>query len=683
MKDVNFMDKKKNFYLFLGAGVVVIPLIVCGIALFMYNKAHKPEYKLNEYVNLINSKDYEKMYDLIDEDTKKKITKEDFVTRNKNIYEGIKASDIKIEVKKVDAKTNDAVIDYNTTMNTLCGELTFQNSVTLTRELGKDYTLKWNSKAIFPELNDTDKVRVKTLKAKRGDIIDRNGAKVATDSFSSNVGIVPGTLGDNKDKSISEIAKLLEVSVDYINKQLSASYVKPDMFIPIKAIPYGDDRISNLIKIPGVQVNDKDSRIYPLGVKAAHLTGYIQTINAEELEKHKDEEYNENSLIGKAGLEKTYEQSLRAIDGAEIFIQSKEGEKKSSIITKEAKDGADLKLTIDNNMQSLLYNELEKDKGLSVAMNPNTGEVLALVSTPSYNPNDFILGMSNDKWNSLNNDPNKPMYNRFQGTATPGSSFKPITAVIGLETKKLDPNADKKITGLSWKKNGSWGNYSVTRVSEYGGPSNLANALIYSDNIYFAQTALDIGKDTFKDKLNNFGFSDKIPFEYPLYNSQISSDKNFKTEVQLADSGYGQGELLLNPVHLAALYTMFQNEGNILTPYLEYNQTPESKIWKPNAVSKESANLVLQDLVQVVENPNGTGHQAFTSGLTIAGKTGTAEIKASQDDTKGTELGWFVGMTTNKGKNNLLVVMMAEDVKDKGGSHYVVPKVKKALETVK
>ena len=90
-----------------------------------------------------------------------------------------------------------------------------------------------------------------------------------------------------------------------------------------------------------------------------------------------------------------------------------------------------------------------------------------------------------------------------------------------------------------------------------------------------------------------------------------------------------------------------------------------------------------EDLIQVVENPNGTGHAAFTSGLTIAGKTGTAEIKASQDDTTGTELGWFVGMTTNKAPNNLLVVMMAEDVKDKGGSHYVVPKVKKALETIK
>ena len=128
---------------------------------------------------------------------------------------------------------------------------------------------------------------------------------------------------------------------------------------------------------------------------------------------------------------------------------------------------------------------------------------------------------------------------------------------------------------------------------------------------------------------------------------------------------------------------MFENNGDVLNPTLIYKSSPESKVWKSNAVSKDSANTVLQDLIQVVENPGGTGHAALTSGLTIAGKTGTAELKASQTDTTGTETGWFVGMTTNKSPNNLMVVMMVEDVKSRGGSHYVVPKVKKALETVK
>lgn len=677
------MDKRQNIYVITGTFAVVIPFIICIVAFFIYNNIHKPQDKLLEYVSLLNDKNYDKMYELTDASTRQKISKEDFIARNKNIYEGMQASNIKVDIKNISKESSGATIEFETNMDTMCGNLEFTNSIVLNRELGKEYKIQWDSKTIFPDLTDNDKVRIKTLKSKRGDILDRNGVKLATDSISSNIGIIPGDLGSDKDKSIDDIAELLEVSPDYINKQLSASYVKPDMFISIKSIPYGDSRISDLLKIQGIKINDKDARVYPLAEQTAHLTGYVQTINADELDKHKDQEYTETSIIGKAGLEKAFEDSLRGIDGAEIIIQNNQGETKKTIISKDAKNGKDLKLTIDSTMQSLIYSQLGSDKGASVAMNSNTGEVLALVSTPSYNPNDFILGMSSDKWNKLNNDPDKPLYNRFQAAIVPGSSFKPITAVIGVDTKKIDPNSDKNIKGLSWKKSNSWGNYSVTRVSEYSGPSNLLNALVYSDNIYFAQAALDIGKEKFKEKLTSFGFSDTIPFEYPLFNSQFSSNKDFKSEVQLADSGYGQAEVLVNPVHLAALYTMLENNGDILNPTLIYNSTSENKVWKPGAVSKESANVVLQDLVQVVENQSGTGHAALTPGLTIAGKTGTAELKASQTDTTGTETGWFVGMTTNKAPNNLLVVMMVEDVKSRGGSHYVVPKVKKALETVK
>ena len=316
-------------------------------------------------------------------------------------------------------------------------------------------------------------------------------------------------------------------------------------------------------------------------------------------------------------------------------------------------------------------------------MNPNTGEVLALVSTPGYDPNDFVMGMSTAKWDSLNGDPNKPLNNRFKATYAPGSTFKPITAAIGLNINSLDPNANKSISGLSWKKDSSWGSYSVTRVSDYAGGSNLLNAMVYSDNIYFAQTALDIGKDKFQTGLKSLGFDESMEFDFGLTKSQFASSGEIKTDVQLADSGYGQGEILVNPVHLASMYSMFVNQGSMVTPYLIYKDSPVATIWKSNVITKEAASTVLNDMIQVVESPNGTGHEAQTPGLTIAGKTGTAEIKASQGDSTGTEIGWFAAMTTNRNNNNLLVVGMAEDVKDKGGSHYVIPKVKKAFETLK
>ncbi|MGL4107810.1 penicillin-binding transpeptidase domain-containing protein [Clostridium sp. LP20] len=674
------MNKKLKIYVSIA---ILAILVLLGGAIFIVTKtSNKPNEALSKYFDLINDKNYEGMYEMISSESQEKISKDDFIKRNKNIYEGIEAKDIKIDISKVTSDGGDKKIDYTTSMTVMGSELTFDNSIKMKNE-NKSFSVIWESKVIYPELDEVEKVSVKTNKAKRGEILDRNGKALATDGLAANVGIVPGKLSANQDEAIASIASILEISADDIKSKLKASYVKSDMFVPIKVISSTDTRKQSLLQIPGIMINDKAARVYPLGEDAAHLTGYVQNINAEELEEYSDKNYRSDSVIGKTGLEKIYEDKIRGIDGFEINIVDMNGKKVSSIISKEPQNGSDLKLTIDSNMQSLLYGELSKDKGTSVAMNPNTGEVLALVSTPGYDPNDFVMGISTDKWNSLNNDINKPLYNRFSSKVVPGSIFKPLTAAIGLDSKTLDPNGNKNISGLKWQKDSSWGDYSVTRVSEYGGGNNLLNALVYSDNIYFAQTALDIGKDTFAEKLKSFGFGEELPFEYGMTKSQIASDGNIKTEVQLADSGYGQGEVLVNPVHLASIYTAFLNQGNIISPYLEYKNNPESKIWKENAISKESANLVLQNMIQVVENTGGTGHEVQTSGLTIAAKTGTAEIKASQDDTTGTELGWFAAMTTNKDKNNLLVVTMAEDVKDRGGSHYVIPKVKKALETVK
>lgn len=673
------MDRKKNIFVIIGAGIVIVPLLICAILYIVYNRTHTPEKKWNEYVVLLQNKEYDKMYDLLDSTAQAKISREDFVARNKNIYEGIEAKNIEISINSVSKSDNDTIIDYNTKMDTIAGELQFDNSVKIADELGKGRTIKWSSKNIFPDLGETDKVRVKRLKGRRGNITDRNGELFATDSYLSSVGIVPGKLGDNRDEDINKIAGIVQCSAESINKSLGEDYVTDDMFIPVKDIPYGDARVVELLKIPGVMIKEKESRVYPLGAETAHITGYVHAISAEELEENSDKEYTADSLIGKSGLEKMYEDSLRGIDGAEIYIQNSEGEKKSIVLSKDAKNGDDLKLTIDINIQKKLNEELGSDKGCGVVMNPVNGEVLGLASTPSYNPNDFILGMTDEQWNSLNNNENKPLYNRFQSTLVPGSSLKPIIAAIGVDSGIVNPQQVRKIDGLTWQKDSSFGNYYVTRTSSVG-EVNLENALVYSDNIYFAQIATEMGSSVLEEKLKSFGFAEKIPFEFSLYNSQYSNDDKIKEGVQLADTGYGQGEVMVNPVHLTSMYTMFLNDGNIIAPHLLMNFNKENTVWKKNAISKQSADEILKDLIQIVESPSGTGHQAYTPELKIGGKTGTAEIKNSQDDTNGTELGWFVGMTTEN-ENKLLVTMMIEDVKDRGGSHYVVPKVKQIIDS--
>lgn len=671
---------KRNIKIYIAIAVIVILLILGGGTLLFLKTKDKSKEALTSYVELINSKDYEGMYSMLSDESKEKYSKEDFIARNKKIYEGIDVENIKIDINKVSKSGEVRKISYSSSMDTLAGELSFDNIVDMKKQGDKFYVV-WTSGAIFPSLEEKDKVRVNTKKSNRGDILDRNGKKLATDDKAANVGVVPGKLGDKRDEKINKISEILEVSVDDINTKLNASYVKSDMFVPIKVISKDDERIPRLLEVSGVMINDKDARVYPLGKEAAHLTGYVQNVSAEDLEKNKGKEYTQNSVIGKAGLESIYEEKLRGIDGCEITIIDENQAKKEVIKSKDVKNGSDIKLTIDSTTQDLLYTQLEKDKGSAVAMNPNTGEVLALVSAPGYDPNDFVMGLSQAKWDNLNNDEKKPLYNRFQGVAVPGSVFKPLTAAVGIDNKSINPDETKTITGLKWKKDNSWGDYSVTRIKDYGDSTNLLKAMVYSDNIYFAQATLNMGGDKFKEGLNKFGFGESLPFQYGVSKSQFATNGEFKTEAQLADSGYGQGEVLVNPVHLATMYTMFVNEGNIITPYLEYKESPEKKVWKEKAITKDAAEIVLKDMIQVVQDPNGTGHAASINGVTIAGKTGSAEKKDNNGVDIGV-LGWFIGMTTDR-SNNVLVLTMAEDTKDIGQSHYVIPMAKKVLEKAK
>lgn len=172
---------------------------------------------------------------------------------------------------------------------------------------------------------------------------------------------------------------------------------------------------------------------------------------------------------------------------------------------------------------------------------PKTGDVLALVSTPAFDPNDFISGMSSSTYTKLEKDPGKPLINRFALTYAPGSTIKPVTAAIALDTGTTTAAATKTITGTSWQKSADWGSYKVTRVHANNSPENMEKALVLSDNIFFAQTALDIGADKFAKGLKGFGFGEDIPFAYPLKASQISSTGKFSSDIQLADTGYGKG----------------------------------------------------------------------------------------------------------------------------------------------
>jgi len=654
----------------------------------------KPDELLVTYMSYIQEKKYEEMYQMIDAETSGQISEEDFTKRNSAIYEGIEIQNMTTTVISYDEEKN--VVQYQTAFDTVAGNITFENEAFfLKREDG--YKLMWTDSLIYPGLSSTDKIRVSTTQAKRGEILDRNERVLAGQGVASSVGIVPGKL-ENRDSAIEQIADLLEMEPEEIEKKLSAKWVKDDSFVPIKTLrkvqeielmslePDAEvlaeyERQQHLLEKKGVMISDTEVRSYPLGDAAAHLVGYVQNVTAEDLEEHAGEGYNANSVIGRSGAEGLFESELKGQNGCRIYIVDANGDEKEELACRMVEHGKTIKLTIDSELQKALYEQFKEDKSCSAAMNPYTGEVLALVSTPSYDNNDFIMGLSSEKWTALNEDENKPLYNRFRQLWCPGSTFKPVTAAIGLESGAVDPNEDYGNVGLSWQKDASWGSYHVTTLHAYE-PVIMENALIYSDNIYFAKAALKIGAEELKDSLLGLGFQEELPFEIVMSKSQYSNTENIETEIQLADSGYGQGQILVNPLHMACIYTAFCNKGNVIKPYLVYHSDVEPEYWIPNAFSEHTTDLVLEGIKKVINDSHGTGYAAHREDVLLAGKTGTAEIKASKDDTSGTELGWFAVFTAeNAAEHPIMIVSMVEDVKGRGGSGYVVGKDKQVLES--
>ena len=675
-------------------GMAAITVAVCVAGMFKKEDVWKtPEELLVEYMNHIPAQEYEQMYAMIHIEASGNVRQKDFIKRNSAIYECIEIQNMAVEIIAYDEEQ--LTVTYQTSFDTVAGEISFENEAFFLE--GEDgYKLVWDNSLIFPNLASTDKVRVSTTQANRGEILDRNGRVLAGKGTASSVGIVPGKL-ENREEAIAKIAELLETTPEVIEKKLSAQWVKDDSFVPIKTIPRVEEiellkveqdedvlkekeRHESLLAIPGVMISDVEVREYPLGEAAAHLVGYVQSVTAEDLEEHAGEGYTANSVIGRSGMEGLFEKELKGQNGCRIYIVNSEGKEKEELACILVQHGQDIKLTIDASLQIALYEQFQEDKSCSVAMNPYTGEVLALVSTPSYDNNDFIMGLSSEQWTALNDDEDKPMYNRFRQVWCPGSTFKPVTAAVGLESGAIDPNEDYGNVGLSWQKDASWGSYYVTTLHAYE-PVILENALIYSDNVYFAKAALKIGYEEMESSLTQLGFNAELPFEIKMAKSQYSNSESIETEIQLADSGYGQGQVLVNPLHLACIYSAFCNEGNIIKPYLVYQNEVSAEYWISGAFSSETASRVLEGTKKVVNDSHGTGYAAHRDDIVLAGKTGTAEIKASKDDTSGTELGWFAVFTAEETvERPILIISMVEDVKGRGGSGYVVKKDSLVLE---
>lgn len=622
-------------------------LLVVVAIIMIYSNFSSPARVIRAFYKNVNNHKYEELYNLVETD----MSKEEFTNKMKSVYDGMEVSSAWVTIS-INLKNSDVVnLKYVTNLSTVAGKLTFSNKSTLVKVNGK-YKIKWDNSFLYPKLKNNQKIRVSTLKAKRGAIYDRNKNILAKDAKAYSIGIVAGKI--KSDDELRAMSKLLNITYKDIKAELAKPYVVDGTFVHLKNIDREQQELKTaLLKIPAVKIIDYDIREYPYNEKLSTLLGFVQNDD------------------GKSGLELTFNSQLKGLNGCEIYVDD-DGINVDTILKKDRVNGKNIDLTIDVKLQELIYEKFKDVESATVAMNYTTGEILALVSTPSYETNKISLGISDNEWNEIVNNKKKPLFTRFLSKYTPGSTMKPIVAAIGLDNDSFTDIENFGKSVKSWQKDSSWKDFYVTTLEVYNGESNLEKALIHSDNVYFAKAALKIGKNLFKQELDRYGFNKPLNFEQ---NTDVSVYGNIDSEAKLAVSGFGQGEMEVNPIFMAKIYSAFANDGNAVTPYiLQKEGNDQNTVNIVNLIKPLTANKIKNDLKKVIDE--GTGKLAKIDGKNLYGKTGTAEIKMTKDDKSGEEIGWFNVFDDNK----LLIVNMVENAKKLNGSKFSVKNLREVFD---
>jgi len=644
------------------------------------------EEAIHRYLELIRAGDYASAWDLLSAGTRNetekesasKITKQAFADKYANIFKALEITSV--EYSDIVCGDGEILCDGSFTAtyrSEYTGDLVNRFDVVARRE-GGEWRIEWSPSLIFPEMQWGDTVRVAKLAAKRGEILaggDVLAATVGAVSLSGEISSSAAAL----EKAYDDVAVIKQ----FYSDELTDSVKEQLLGIPGVGIDYG---------------NYGRNREYPFGSLLAHLIGYVGSVpneNDEELKAalaalnegraEADGLYTEDSIVGRLGLEKQYEKELRGRDGELVYICTADGANRKTIYRRAAEDGEDVVLTIDIALQQRLEEVMslvlfgDTTAGAVVVLNPKTGAVQAMCSYPSYDLNQFTRGISLAEYNALLGNPAKPLINRTtQGRYPPGSTMKVFTAAAALDLNVLDASYafdESQIKDDYWTPE-DYGDWIWTRIKRthinypISGPLNMRKAFIHSDNIYFANCALMTGWDSFMGYMQAVGFTEAIPFDIGVAAPQLYNEDADKTYKLLADSGYGQGEILVTPLQLAAMFSALANGGDIMTPYVVKGLYRDQGIlskevfgriagaWRTDVVSDEAIGTLTPMLEDVVDDDiNGTGRSLKVKGCTVAAKTGTAEI----GDDKSREISWFAGYRVGvSGEDERLVLVMLE-----------------------
>ncbi len=498
----------------------------------------------------------------------------------------------------------------------------------------------------FKELSQKNSIKYVRLQSYRGNILDRAGRLIAGVEPSFNIGVV---LKDVKDVEslIAELANLLEETATDIRMKLVAAKEQPSYLPVIIKRDASWQEVaqveSRLYRLPGVVVEVAPARQYPYGTVAPHLLGYLGEVSLEQLKSGNFPHAVPGDLVGKSGIELKYEKKLAGRSGYKMIEVDAKGRMIKVLKVQKPLPGQDVQLTINLDLQLAAEDALSGKSGALVALDPRNGQILAMASSPKFDPRIFARGLTEMEWKELNDPLLTPLVNKaIQGQYSPGSTFKIVMAAAGLKEKVISPYSSFFCNGSfklgrrrfrCWKKGGH-------------GQTSLYKALVQSCDVYFYNVGLKLGVDRISKYAFGFGLGKKTGIELPGEKAGFVPTRQWKKrrfrepwqKGETLNYSIGQGFLLVTPLQLSRMIAAVGNGGNLYKP--EYVLDKEPLLQAKVPVPKRTLELIKKDLIGVTEDKHGTARTCVIEGIHIAGKTGTAQVIKQSKRRESEKMAW-------------------------------------------
>lgn len=541
------------------------------------------------------------------------------------------------------------------------------------------------------ELAENNRIRIVPIQPQRGFMYDREGRTIVGNRPSYTLSVVPAE--EVKGKTVSSLATLTGFDSSQIRGRMRRNLVSPYQPTPVKrdiqfdVVAALEERNTDF---PGVSYTLDQVRLYGQELGAESFTGHVGEVSEQELERFKDSDLRLGTTIGKKGLERKYDRLLRGVEGTEFIEVSAYGEILGPYEGRPPVRpiaGADLYLTIDNDIQAAAVASLDSFCcGAIVAIDPRTGEVLAMTSDPGFDPNVFSSFVSDSLWRSIMADSTHPLLNRpLNGLYPPGSTYKLLTLGAGLESGLIDEHTTFRGCGGGYQ----FGNRFFRCWEEKGhGTLSAVGAVEQSCDVYFYQLGLKVGVDLLAKYASECGFGRVTGVDLPNESSGNNPNskyydkrygKNGWTKALVLNTAIGQGEILCTPLQLAQFYCGVANFGKVYRPHLVkriVRPDGETTIIQPELVfsfpfSQKTMAILRQGALMVVQGPHGTAGRLRNKRYQVAGKTGTAQ------NPHGNEHSWFVGYAPAENPE-IVVCAIVENAGH--GSAVAAPVVGKVIE---